>query len=82
VTLGSGRQSGMTLAELGALPPAVPAETAFKLLGCGRTSGYQQIRDGSFPVPVLRLGRVIRVPTLPLLKALGVDTEGGGDGPP
>jgi hypothetical protein len=71
----------VTLDELRALPPTIPAELAFKMLGCGRSNGYQQIRDGSFPVPVLRLGRVLKVPTLPLLELLGVRVEGSGDGP-
>jgi hypothetical protein len=74
----------MTLDELRALPPTttVPAEVAFEALGTGRTSGYQQIRDGTFPVPVLKLGRVYKVPTLPLLELLGVRVDGGGNGPP
>jgi hypothetical protein len=73
----------VNLEEFKALPPTLPAEQAFKLLGCGRTSGYQQIRDGRLPVRVLRLGRRIRVPTADLLKVLGVDVdEGGGDASP
>jgi hypothetical protein len=73
----------VTLDELRRLPPTtVPPEVAFQALGCGRTAGYASIRAGTFPVPVLRLGRVYRVPTLPLLELLGVRVEGGGDGPP
>jgi hypothetical protein len=69
--------------ELRTLPPTLPAEQAFKLLGCGRTSGYAAIRSGDFPVPVLKIGRVIRIPTRPLLELLGirVPDDGGGDGP-
>ncbi len=52
--------------------PTIKPEEAFVLLGCGRSNGYQMIRDGSFPVPVLRLGQRIRVPTAPLLEALGL----------
>jgi hypothetical protein len=52
--------------------PTLSAEEAFRLLGCGRTSGYQQIREGTFPVRVLRLGRTLKVPTAPLLAALGL----------
>ena len=71
----------MTLDELRRLPPTtVPPEVAFQALGCGRTAGYASIRAGTFPVPVLRLGRVIKIPTAPLLKALGLEPE-GGDGP-
>ncbi len=56
--------------------PVLTAEQAFALLGIDRTTGYLAIRKGSFPVPVLRVGRLIRIPTLPLLRALGLD-----DGP-
>jgi predicted site-specific integrase-resolvase len=73
----------VTLDELRRLPPTtVRAEVAFEALGISRTTGYQSIRDGSFPVPVLRLGRVYRVPTLPLLGLLGVRVDGGSNGPP
>jgi hypothetical protein len=72
----------VTIEELCALPPTtVRAEVAFAALDIGRTAGYQAIRDGTFPVPVLRLGRVLRVPTLPLLELLGVQVERGSDGP-
>src|SRR6266704_412389 len=50
--------------------PTLSAEEAFRLLGCGRTSGYEMIRRDEFPVPVLHLGRVIRIPTAPLLEPL------------
>ncbi len=52
--------------------PTLSAEEAFRLLGCGRTSGYEMIRRDEFPVPVLHLGRVIRIPTAPLLELLGL----------
>jgi hypothetical protein len=29
--------------------PTIGAEEAFRLLGCGRTSGYELIRQGDFP---------------------------------
>jgi predicted DNA-binding transcriptional regulator AlpA len=52
--------------------PTISAQEAFRLLGCGRTNGYEMIRQGTFPVQVLRLGRVIRVPTARLLDLLGL----------
>ena len=52
--------------------PVLGAEEAFRLLGIGRTAGYEHIRQGTFPIEVLRLGRVIKVPTMPLLAALGL----------
>jgi excisionase family DNA binding protein len=55
-----------------ALGPVVDLPTAARLLGIGRTISYALVRDGSFPVPVLRVGRLIRIPTAPLLELLGI----------
>lgn len=46
------------------------AEEAFSLLGIDRTTGYKAIRSGTFPVPVVRIGRLIRIPTAPLMSLL------------
>jgi predicted DNA-binding transcriptional regulator AlpA len=51
----------------------VTAEEAFDHLGIDRSTGYKAIRDGTFPVPVIRVGRIIRVPTAPLRRALHLD---------
>jgi predicted DNA-binding transcriptional regulator AlpA len=48
----------------------VSAEEAFGLLGIDRSTGYKAIRDGAFPVAVLHIGRVIRVPTAALIRLL------------
>ena len=57
--------------------PVLSAEEAFKELGIDRTTGYRAIRDGSFPVEVIHIGRTIRVPTVALrrllLQATGAD---------
>jgi predicted DNA-binding transcriptional regulator AlpA len=50
--------------------PVISAEEAFRLLDIDRTTGYKAIRDGTFPVPVFRIGRAIRVPTAALLRLL------------
>lgn len=63
----------------------VTAEEAFAELGIDRTTGYRSIKDGTFPVPVIRVGRLIRVPTAALRRLLdGDDPESTGhydDGP-
>jgi predicted DNA-binding transcriptional regulator AlpA len=51
----------------------VTAEEAFDHLGIDRSTGYKAIREGTFPVPVIRVGRIIRVPTAPLRRALHID---------
>ena len=53
--------------------PVLTAEEAFAELGIDRSTGYKAIRDGTFPVPVLRIGRLIRVPTQPLRRLLQLD---------
>jgi hypothetical protein len=41
------------------------------MLGIGRSASYELVRTGDWPTPVLRLGKLIRVPTAPLLELLG-----------
>jgi predicted DNA-binding transcriptional regulator AlpA len=53
--------------------PVMSAEEAFAALGIERHTGYKAINDGTFPVPVVRVGRLIRVPTSPLRRLLAID---------
>jgi predicted DNA-binding transcriptional regulator AlpA len=65
--------------------PTISAEEAFAHLGIDRTTGYRAIRQGRFPVEVIRIGRVIRVPTNALRRLLeldaGHDADRRRDGP-
>jgi predicted DNA-binding transcriptional regulator AlpA len=54
--------------------PVISAEEAFRELGIDRTTGYRSIRDGTFPVEVVRVGRIIRVPTIALRRLLHLDS--------
>jgi predicted DNA-binding transcriptional regulator AlpA len=65
--------SGMTLAELLALPVMVNIDTASRALGLGRSTGYELARRDEFPCRVLRVGSSYRVPTAELLRLLGID---------
>ncbi len=56
--------------DLRHLPVVVDLPTAARLLGIGRTSAYELVRTGQWPTPVIRAGRLIRVPTRPLLVLL------------
>ena len=64
-----------------ALDPAVPLPAvldliqAAALLGVGRTTAYRLVHDGQWPTPVLRLGRLIKIPTQPLLELLAGATR-------
>lgn len=51
----------------------LPLPRAAELLGISRATAYTAVRDGSFPVPTIRVGKRIVVPTKPLLDLLGLD---------
>lgn len=54
------------------LPAVLDVPTAADLLGLSRTAAYELIRSGGWPTPVFRLGRLIKIPTAPMLHLLGV----------
>ena len=58
--------------------PVLSAEEAFKLLRIDRTTGYKAIKDGTFPVPIIRVGRLIRIPTAALLGLLRLASDDHG----
>ena len=66
----------MTRAELAALPAVLDVPTAAKVLSVGRTAAYELIRSGEWPTPVFRLGKLIRIPTAPLLELIGLKGAG------
>jgi excisionase family DNA binding protein len=49
------------------VPGVLDLPDAAKLLGIGRTFAYQLVREGKWPTPVLRVGRLIKIPARPLL---------------
>jgi hypothetical protein len=68
----SSTKSVWTIEAIRALGATTDVQTAGAILGIGRTKAYEMVREGSFPVPVLRIGRRIVVPTPTLLTLLGV----------
>lgn len=66
----------MTREELSALPAVVDVPTAAQALGVGKTAAYELIKCGAWPTPVLRVGKLIRIPTAPILALLGLTPEG------
>ncbi|CAN5829539.1 hypothetical protein BH23ACT2_BH23ACT2_07320 [soil metagenome] len=56
-------------------PPTLTMAEACELLGISRWTGYELVKRGEFPVPLVRLGRTIRIPTQPLLDLLGIDDQ-------
>lgn len=65
----------MTPAELLALPAVVDVRTAGRAYGLGRELSYELVRRGEFPVPVLHLGRLLRVRRADLLADLGITPD-------
>jgi excisionase family DNA binding protein len=62
--------------ELRELPVVVDVPTAARILGVGRTVAYRLVQSGQWPTPVLRVGRLVRVPTAPLLALVGASAPG------
>jgi hypothetical protein len=61
--------------DLSNLPPTLDVKTSAPLVGCSAWQLYAEIREHGaiVGVPVLRIGRRgIRIPTRPLLRALGL----------
>ena len=57
------------------LPAVIDVPTAADVLGVGKTAAYELIRCGEWPTPFFRLGKLIRIPTAPLLALLGVEAD-------
>ena len=62
----------LTPAQVAALPAMIPVLDAFPALHIGETLGYQMIRDGEFPVEVVKFGRAFRVRKADLMAYLGL----------
>lgn len=60
------------------MPPVLNVPAAAELLGVGRTAAYAAIRAGTWATPVLRLGRLVRIPSAPLLELLGLQLDHNG----
>ena len=69
----TGASLQMTVEKAQNIPPVVDVPTAAAILGIGRTAAYELIRLGKWPTPVLRLGKLIRIPSAPLLELVKVE---------
>ena len=68
----TGASRRMTVETALQVPPVVDVPTAAAMLGIGRTAAYELIRLGQWPTPVLRLGKLIRIPSAPILELIQV----------
>ena len=57
------------------LGPTCSIATAARILGFGRTTAFELLRQGTFPVEVLSFGRVRRVRTADLLAYLHIPVD-------
>ena len=67
--------SGFEKIQVGASGSTVSVEEAAELLGIGRTLAYRLAAAGELPVPVVRIGRKLRIPAAPLRALLGLETR-------
>lgn len=61
------------------LPAALTVKQTARLWNCSAAAIYDSIQRGDCPVPVLRIGRVIRLPRSAVLEAIGYPTCSGCD---
>jgi hypothetical protein len=64
----------MNRTEIEQLPPLVDLPTAARVLGIGRTLAYELVKVDRWPTTVLRVGKLIRIPTAALIRL--VDDSG------
>ena len=66
------KASTLRLSEVADLPVVLDIQGAARVLGISPDAGYDLVARGEFPSPVVRAGKSIRIPTAPLLTALGL----------
>jgi excisionase family DNA binding protein len=67
--------SAWTADRIRALGLTTDIATAADIFGIGRSTAYELIRDGDFPLPVVRFGSKTRIPVAAILHALQLDVE-------
>jgi excisionase family DNA binding protein len=69
----------LRLSDVTDLPVVLDVQGAARLLGISPDAVYDLVAKDEFPSIVVRAGRTIRIPTAPLLAALGVTAEVAGE---
>ncbi len=65
----------LSLADVNTLPTTLATDEAAPLLGVSKDFLWQLAREGTAPVKPLKLGRVYRWPTAPLLALLWLSPQ-------
>lgn len=50
------------------VPAVLDVPQAARLLGIGRTLAYELVRTNQWPTPVIRMGRLIKIPSGPIVE--------------
>lgn len=68
----SGSRNDYTSANIPrtAMPAVLDVPQAARLLGIGRTLAYELVRTDQWPTPVIRVGRLIKIPSAPLIELI------------
>lgn len=68
----SGSRNDYTSANIlrAALPAVLDVLQAARLLGIGRTLAYELVRTDQWPTPIIRVGRLIKIPSAPLIELM------------
>ena len=76
--MGAKENGGIEAASAQVVPVGVTVgvEEVARLLGIGRTLAYRLAAAGELPVPVIRIGRKLRIPAAPLHALLGLGPDG------
>jgi predicted DNA-binding transcriptional regulator AlpA len=74
--------AGWTPTRIRALGPVTDVPTAAAIFGIGRSTAYELLKVGAFPVPVISIGSRYRVPVAAILTALHLPAEFGDEQPP
>jgi excisionase family DNA binding protein len=61
------------------IPAMLTVPQAARLLGIGRTLAYELVRTGAWPKPIVRVGRLIKIPSAPLLELLAIGRVSGAE---
>jgi hypothetical protein len=60
------------------LPAVLDVPEVARMLGIGRTLAYELVRTDEWPTPVIRIGRLVKVPIQPLLDYLATGDRANG----
>lgn len=73
------RRKTLTVAEVLSLPPLFPVwPTLGQILDTGKTATYEMARSDTAPVPVIKVGRLLRCRKVDVLAFLGLTENGDG----